>query len=525
MVDGSTLPDELAGEVVRRAACGAGRGRRTPRTPVASATPRARSRRSVNDEPGGEERQGAEVGVLRLDVVGGDLGDEERQQHGADDDPEAELGRSREPQVAPPTGRASRVGSRHPLMLRVRSPAVRAAPEMGPVRVVTDDGVGSATVVAGPVEAPGLLLVHGFGGRQGGLRRPGRRSSRATTGSSRSTSAATARATHPDDARAYSLDRFAADLGRRRRAPTSTICRLLGHSMGGMVVRRFVLAAPAAGRRARVHGHLGRATARSRRRAGGPRGADRHDRRAWHELKRAVRRARPARHRPRTSGCWPSVPASASSATASGRAQSPVMWVTMSIEIVGPARPARGAGRAALPDARDRRRRGRPPSSEPSRDMVATDPRRRARGRARTPATRRSSRTRRLADGDARASWPCVPPLSGAARRAAQSVAGGLLQEARPLDDDAGDAAGGDEAVAVAHRHPEREPAALDGLERRLGRARDRRPRWARGGRAAPGSRRWSCPRRARPSTARDRRPPRPGSRRAVSPARARRRS
>ena len=37
------------------------------------------------------------------------------------------------------------------------------------------------------------------------------------------------------------------------------------------------------------------------------------------------------------------------------------------------------------------------------------------------------------------------------------------------LDDDAGDAAGGDEAVAVAHRHPEREPAALDRLERRLG--------------------------------------------------------
>ena len=39
------VADELPGEVVRRAACAAARGRRTPRAPVASATPRARTRR------------------------------------------------------------------------------------------------------------------------------------------------------------------------------------------------------------------------------------------------------------------------------------------------------------------------------------------------------------------------------------------------------------------------------------------------------------------------------------------------
>ncbi len=32
------------------------------------------------------------------------------------------------------------------------------------MRVTVDDGVGLATVAAGPPDAPGLLLVHGFGG-------------------------------------------------------------------------------------------------------------------------------------------------------------------------------------------------------------------------------------------------------------------------------------------------------------------------------------------------------------------------
>ncbi len=47
--------------------------------------------------------------------------------------------------------------------------------------------------------------------------------------------------------------------------------------------------------------------------------------------------------------------------------------------------------------------------------------------------------------------------------------AGGLLQEAGALDDHSGDAARRHQAVAVAHRDPECETAALNGLERGLG--------------------------------------------------------
>jgi pimeloyl-ACP methyl ester carboxylesterase len=48
----------------------------------------------------------------------------------------------------------------------------------------------------------------------------------------------------PEDPTRYSLDRFAADLGNVLDALGIDSCRLLGHSMGGMIVRRFVLASP-----------------------------------------------------------------------------------------------------------------------------------------------------------------------------------------------------------------------------------------------------------------------------------------
>ena len=94
------VADELAGEVVREQ--GAQRHVHVEHREHPLPAPRREHEPDEGErEPGGEERERADVGVLRLDVVGGDLGDEERQQRGAHDDPEAELGRSREPQVAP----------------------------------------------------------------------------------------------------------------------------------------------------------------------------------------------------------------------------------------------------------------------------------------------------------------------------------------------------------------------------------------------------------------------------------------
>jgi pimeloyl-ACP methyl ester carboxylesterase len=111
------------------------------------------------------------------------------------------------------------------------------------VRVTTDDGVGLSTLVAGPVEAPGLLLVHGIGGAKedfadhvDGFAHDHRVVTFDHRGHGESD--------HPDDAEAYSLDRLAADVQAVVDATGLHDLRVLGHSMGGMVVRRFVLAAP-----------------------------------------------------------------------------------------------------------------------------------------------------------------------------------------------------------------------------------------------------------------------------------------
>jgi pimeloyl-ACP methyl ester carboxylesterase len=109
------------------------------------------------------------------------------------------------------------------------------------VRIVTDDGVALEVVEQGA--GPALVLVHGFGGAKedfsdqlDDLSRDHRVVTLDLRGHGESEG--------PEDPARYSLDRFAADLGNVLDALDIDSCRLLGHSMGGMIVRRFVLAAP-----------------------------------------------------------------------------------------------------------------------------------------------------------------------------------------------------------------------------------------------------------------------------------------
>src|SRR3954453_19473090 len=109
------------------------------------------------------------------------------------------------------------------------------------VRIVTDDGVALEVVVRGT--GPALVLVHGFGGAKedfsdqvDDLARDHRVVTLDLRGHGESDG--------PDDVARYSLDRGAADLGNVLDALDIDACRLLGHSMGGMIVRRFVLASP-----------------------------------------------------------------------------------------------------------------------------------------------------------------------------------------------------------------------------------------------------------------------------------------
>ncbi len=109
------------------------------------------------------------------------------------------------------------------------------------MRIVTDDGVGLEVVDRGA--GPALVLVHGFGGAKEdfsdhveALARDHRVITLDLRGHGESDG--------PTDEASYSLDRFAADVANVADALDLPTVRLLGHSMGGMIVRRFVLASP-----------------------------------------------------------------------------------------------------------------------------------------------------------------------------------------------------------------------------------------------------------------------------------------
>lgn len=111
------------------------------------------------------------------------------------------------------------------------------------MRVTVDDGVGLETVVEGPEDAPGLLLVHGFGAAKedfGDHLDALSRDHRVVVFDHRGHGASDA----PDAPEAYSLDRLAADTLAVAEATGLRDLRLLGHSMGGMVTRRVALAHP-----------------------------------------------------------------------------------------------------------------------------------------------------------------------------------------------------------------------------------------------------------------------------------------
>src|SRR5438270_12538136 len=106
---------------------------------------------------------------------------------------------------------------------------------------MTDDGVGLATVVMGPEDAPGLLLVHGIGGAKEDFADhvdAFARDHRVVVFDYRGHGESDA----PDDPAAYSLDRLAADTVAVITTTGLHDLRLLGHSMGGMVARRVALA-------------------------------------------------------------------------------------------------------------------------------------------------------------------------------------------------------------------------------------------------------------------------------------------
>ncbi len=113
------------------------------------------------------------------------------------------------------------------------------------MRVTVDDGVGLETVVTGPAGAPGLLLVHGFGGAKEDFADhldALARDHRVVTFDHRGHGESDA----PEDPAAYSLDRLAIDTLAVAEATGLRELRLLGHSMGGMVARRVALEHPEA---------------------------------------------------------------------------------------------------------------------------------------------------------------------------------------------------------------------------------------------------------------------------------------
>lgn len=109
------------------------------------------------------------------------------------------------------------------------------------MHVTTDDGVDLVVRVAG--SGPGLVLVHGFGGAKEDFDDHVEvlaRDHTVVTFDHRGHG----ESGKPDDADAYSLDRLAVDTRLVAEAAGLETFRILGHSMGGMVVRRLLLADP-----------------------------------------------------------------------------------------------------------------------------------------------------------------------------------------------------------------------------------------------------------------------------------------
>jgi pimeloyl-ACP methyl ester carboxylesterase len=111
------------------------------------------------------------------------------------------------------------------------------------MEVTTDDGVRLATVAVGDPGAPGLLLLHGIGGAKEDFGQHLDALSdrhRVVTFDHRGHG----ESDKPADERAYSLDRMAVDTACVADAHRLRDLRILGHSMGGMVMRRFLIASP-----------------------------------------------------------------------------------------------------------------------------------------------------------------------------------------------------------------------------------------------------------------------------------------
>ncbi len=109
------------------------------------------------------------------------------------------------------------------------------------MRVTVDDGVTLEVEATG--SGPGLVLVHGFGGAKEDFAlhvRALATTHRVVTFDHRGHGASDG----PADLGVYSLDRLAADTVAVADAVGLDTFRLLGHSMGGMVARRVVLAQP-----------------------------------------------------------------------------------------------------------------------------------------------------------------------------------------------------------------------------------------------------------------------------------------
>jgi 3-oxoadipate enol-lactonase len=109
------------------------------------------------------------------------------------------------------------------------------------MRVVTEDGVGLEVVERG--SGPTLVLVHGFGGaKEDFAEQIDALSARhhVVTFDHRGHGESDA----PTDPGAYTLDRLAADTLAVADAVGADRFRVLGHSLGGMVVRRMVLTHP-----------------------------------------------------------------------------------------------------------------------------------------------------------------------------------------------------------------------------------------------------------------------------------------